>query len=292
MKEFMQNCKIIFERQLQEVLSSRASNIQPIYDALCYGVSNGGKRVRPTLCYLGAQFCGKDEEFVKSFAVGIEMIHSYSLVHDDLPCMDNDELRRGKPTLHVAYGEGMAVLAGDALLNMAFEVMLDDKDFDGNSLKAVRYIAKNAGISGMIGGQCLDLANENNNGKVGLEELSKINKLKTSCLLKAALLSGAIKCGATSQEIKDLEEYADSLGEIFQIVDDILDRTSTQEQLGKQVNQDTANGKVTAVDILGIDEAKRHIEKLQEIAIAKLLPYDERASKLIDFCKFLSARTN
>ena len=292
MKDFLQNCKLIFERQLQDALGSYKNGSQPLYEALYYGVSNGGKRIRPALCYLGAEFCGKDTEYVKSFAIGIEMIHSYSLVHDDLPCMDNDELRRGKPTVHVAYGEDMAVLVGDALLNMAFEIMLDDKDFDKNSLNAIRYIAKNAGISGMIGGQCLDIANENNSARLGLKELSHINKLKTSCLLKAALISGAIKSGANSQEISDLEEYAEALGEIFQIVDDILDRTSTKEQLGKQVNQDAINGKITTVDILGIDEAKKHIAKLQDFAINKLLAYGERAQKLIEFCKFLSTRTN
>ena len=291
MKEYLQKCKLIFEKQLEDTLQKYKSEIQPIYDALCYAVSNGGKRIRPALCYLGAEFCGKDEEYVKDMAVGIEMVHSYSLVHDDLPCMDDDELRRGKPTVHVAFGEGMAVLVGDALLNLAFEVMLQSDDFDSNSLKAVRYIAKYAGMSGMIGGQCLDLANENNIN-IGIRELSEINRLKTSCLLKAALLSGAAKCGATDQELADLGAYADKLGEIFQMVDDILDRTSTEEELGKQVNQDSANGKTSVVDIFGIKEDKKYIDKFQSEAMEKLAKYGSRAAKLCELCKFLSDRSN
>jgi len=160
MKDLLAEYKNIFERQLQDIIAEYKCDIQPISDALVYAVSNGGKRIRPSLCYLGAVFCKKDTDYVKNLALGIEMIHSYSLVHDDLPCMDNDELRRGKPTAHIVYGEGMAMLAGDALLNMAFEVMLDDVNFDINMRKAMRYIAKMCGINGMIGGQCLDLANQ------------------------------------------------------------------------------------------------------------------------------------
>lgn len=291
MKEVLAEYKKTFERQLQEIIYGSDCNIQPIYDALTYSVSNGGKRIRPTLCYLGADFCGKDADYVKSLAVGIEMIHSYSLVHDDLPCMDDDKLRRGKPTTHVVYGEGMAVLAGDALLNMAFEVMLEDDKFDSNMLKAVRYIANMSGVNGMIGGQCLDLANESKEN-FGLEELTRLNRLKTSCLIRAALVGSAIRCGAKSDEIEDLEVYAQCLGEIFQLVDDILDRTSTEQELGKEVNQDVANDKRSVVDILGIDKAKEYIRRLEDNAIAKISAYGKKSQKLIDLCKFLSNRTS
>ncbi|MDE6189519.1 MAG: polyprenyl synthetase family protein, partial [Clostridia bacterium] len=156
MKTLLEKYKDIFSKQLNNYLQNNTCDIQPIFEAARYGIENGGKRIRPALCYLAAEFCSKDESFVKTIALGVEMIHSYSLVHDDLPCMDDDELRRGKPTCHIVYGEGMAVLCGDALFNTAFEVMLSDENFDQNALKAVRYIARNSGINGMIGGQCID----------------------------------------------------------------------------------------------------------------------------------------
>ncbi len=291
MKKILAEYKSIFEKQLQEILVEFNCDIQPIFEALSYGIANGGKRIRPALCYLGAEFCGKDATYVKNLAVGIEMIHSYSLVHDDLPCMDDDNLRRGKPTAHVVYGEGMAVLAGDALLNMAFEVMLGDKTIDTNMLKAMKYIANMSGINGMIGGQCLDLANESKEN-FGIEELTRLNRLKTSCLIRGALVGSAIRCGADDKQIDALETYAQNLGEIFQIVDDILDRTSTAQALGKEVNQDVANDKKSIVDILGIDKAKEYIKVLEEDAIAKIGSYGKKSQNLIDLCKFLSNRNN
>lgn len=290
MKKLLAEYKKTFERQLQVILTEYGCDIQPIYEALCYGVGNGGKRIRPALCYLGAEFCGKDADFVKNLAVGIEMIHSYSLIHDDLPCMDDDKLRRGKPTAHIVYGEGMAVLAGDALLNMAFEVMLGG-NFDENMLKAMRYIASMSGVKGMIGGQCLDLANEGKES-LGIDELIRLNRLKTSCLIRASLVGSAIRCGADEKSIKALEIYARNIGEIFQIVDDILDRTSTQQALGKDVNQDTANDKKSVVDILGINKAKEYIKRLEDEAVAILGAYGPKAQKLVDLCKFLSYRTS
>ena len=291
MKETLAEYRNIFERQLQGVLAEYKCDIQPISDALVYAVSNGGKRIRPTLCYLGAEFCGKDADYVKSLAVGIEMIHSYSLVHDDMPCMDDDKLRRGKPTAHIVYGEGMAMLAGDALLNMAFEVMLGDDNFDKNMRSAMKYIANMCGINGMIGGQCLDLANESKED-FGIQELTRLNRLKTSCLIRGALVGSAIRCGADVKEIQALELYAQNIGEIFQIVDDILDRTSTEQALGKQVKQDVANDKKSVVDILGIDKAKEYIKKLENQAVESVGIYGQRAQKLVELCKFLSNRSN
>lgn len=291
MKLMLAEYRDIFERQLQGILAEYKCDIQPISDALTYAVSNGGKRIRPTLCYLGADFCGKDADYVKNLAVGIEMIHSYSLVHDDMPCMDDDKLRRGKPTTHMAYGEGMAMLAGDALLNMAFEVMLGDVNFDKNMHRAMKYVANMSGISGMIGGQCLDLANESKEN-FGIPELTRLNRLKTSCLIRAALVGSAIRCGADDKEIESLEIYAGNLGEIFQIVDDILDRTSTEQALGKQVKQDASNDKKSVVDILGIDKAKSYIEELEAQAIESICGCGQKSQKLVELCKFLSNRSN
>ncbi len=291
MKKTLEEYRLIFLSQLNDFFENYGCDIQPVYDAVKYSIENGGKRIRPALCYLGAQFCGKNCDYVSNFAVGIEMIHSYSLVHDDLPCMDNDVLRRGKPTTHVAYGEGMAVLAGDALLNMAFECFLADKNFDENTLKAVRYVGENSGIKGMIGGQCIDLTNESKRGFT-LEEVRNLNRLKTSGLIKSALVGSIIKCGATEEEVKDIETYATKVGEIFQIADDILDKTSTSSILGKDVNKDSQNDKVTVVDLMGIENARAFMLKLEEEAISAIEKYGERSTKLVDMCKYLTGRIN
>lgn len=291
MKTILQKYKDIFESQLDDYLSNHSCDIQPIFEAVVYSLKNGGKRIRPILCYLGAEFCGKKPQDVANLAIGMEMIHSYSLVHDDLPCMDDDELRRGMPTTHKKYGEGMAVLAGDALLNMAFEVFLEDNNFDINSLKALRYISYNSGINGMIGGQCIDLSNDSNNA-LQIEDLRRLYKLKTSCLLKSALIGAIIKCGGSEEEINDMQSFASNLGEIFQIVDDILDKTSTKEILGKDVNQDSSNQKTTIVDILGIDKSREYIKQIESDAINSIQKYGIRAKKLIDLCYYLTNRIN
>ena len=291
MKKTLEEYRLIFLSQLNNFFESYGCDIQPLYDAVKYSIENGGKRIRPAFCYMGAQFCGKNCDYVSNFAVGIEMIHSYSLVHDDLPCMDNDVLRRGKPTTHVAYGEGMAVLAGDALLNMAFECFLADKNFDENTLKAVRYVGQNSGIKGMIGGQCIDLTNESKRGFT-LEEIRNLNRLKTSGLIKSALVGSIIKCGATEEEVEDIETYASKVGEIFQIADDILDKTSTSSILGKDVNKDSQNDKVTVVDIMGIEKARAFMLKLEGEAISAIEKYGERSKKLVDMCKYLTGRIN
>ncbi len=291
MKKTLEEYRLIFLSQLNNFFESYGCDIQPVYDAVKYSIENGGKRIRPAFCYMGAQFCGKNCDYVSNFAVGIEMIHSYSLVHDDLPCMDNDVLRRGKPTTHVAYGEGMAVLAGDALLNMAFECFLADKNFDENTLKAVRYVGQNSGIKGMIGGQCIDLTNESKRGFT-LEEIRNLNRLKTSGLIKSALVGSIIKCGATEEEVEDIETYASKVGEIFQIADDILDKTSTSSILGKDVNKDSQNDKVTVVDIMGIEKARAFMLKLEGEAISAIEKYGERSKKLVDMCKYLTGRIN
>lgn len=291
MKKTLEEYRQIFLSQLNKYFDGYGCDIQPVFDAVKYSIENGGKRIRPAFCYLGAEFCKKNCDSMANFAVGIEMIHSYSLVHDDLPCMDNDTLRRGKPTTHVAYGEGMAVLAGDALLNMAFECFLSDKNFDENTLKAVRYVAKNSGVKGMIGGQCIDLTNESKKAFT-LDEIRNLNRLKTSCLIKSALVGAVIKCGASEQEISDIEIYATKVGEIFQIADDILDKTSTREILGKDVNKDSENDKITVIDVMGIDKAEEFMKTLESEAIEAVAKYGKRAEKLVDMCKYLTGRIN
>ena len=252
-----------FERILEEYLNAYPVKLSPVWDAVVYAVTAGGKRVRPTLAYMGAKIAGGVCEKADKVALGVEFIHNYSLIHDDLPCMDNDDLRRGRPTVHKAFGEGTAVLAGDALLNMAFECVSGEG-------KAAKYIAVQSGMRGMVGGQCLDLANSSNAGVEGESRLDEINSLKTSALFKAALAGGAIAGGADDKLVAALEEYADCLGKVFQIVDDILDAQSSAEVLGKSVGQDEKNGKVTYVSLLGLDKAKEKAKAINEAGKAAL----------------------
>ena len=174
---------------------------------------------------------------------------------------------------------------------MAFELFLDDPIFDENALKAIKYVAKNSGVNGMIGGQCIDLSNTSKS-MFSLEDIRHLNRLKTSCLLQSALVGSIIKCGASDEEIKDIENYASKVGEIFQIVDDILDKTSTSEILGKNTKQDEKNDKITVVDILGIEKSKKYISNLQEEAINFIEKYGKRADNLKDMCLYLTGRIN
>jgi len=260
-----------FEKYLDEYLAS-IHVYEPINDAYKYSILNGGKRLRPSLTYLGAYaICGDSKKFdylVKELAIGIELIHSYSLVHDDLPCMDNDSLRRGKPTTHIKYGAGMATITGDAMLNGAIEVMLSQLDnemamgckFVNNNyiaqVKATKYILNQSGMYGMIGGQCLDIKDQDNS----LTKDDLINRyiLKTGALLKAALCAGAIRMEANEEIIHAFEEFADNFGLAFQIQDDILDITSSTDILGKDVHQDENNEKYTYINLIGgLDNANK-----------------------------------
>lgn len=288
MKEFLRENKNIFEEYLFERLKEVDKAPEPINLAVKYAL-DGGKRIRPILCILGAQFMEGSFEDVKDLALGVECIHNYSLCHDDLPCMDNDDLRHGKPSTHKQFGEGMGVLAGDALLNLAFEFMLNGK-YSENYFKAVSYISKMSGIFGMVGGQCIDIADDEFRQK-SLEEVIKLNLLKTSCLFKAALVGGSISLGASDKEIKDLEYYAEKIGLIFQIVDDILDVTSSVTELGKNINSDIEENKTTYLSICGMEKAKSDIKQLEEEAISVLHKYGDRANNLIELAKYLTNRS-
>lgn len=286
LKEYQQ----YFENTLDDFFKKYNGSIQPINEAIEYAIRDGGKRVRPTLCYLTASIFDKSKEFVAQLALGVEMIHSYSLVHDDLPCMDNDILRRGKPTAHIKYGEGMAVLAGDALLNLAFETLLNDSS-NINDIKALRAIALNSGVKGMIGGQCVDIQN-NNNISFGQNEILSLYDKKTSCLLNCAIVGGALKCGANDIQVDALQTYGVLLGEIFQIVDDILDITSTPTILGKSTNKDVLQDKKTFVSLNGIDYSKKYVGTLQTKAIKCLEVFGNKAVLLAEFCMMLTNRLN
>ncbi len=246
-----------------------------LFEAMNYSVLAGGKRVRPMLmqetyrCLGGAR--EREEDILVPFMGAIEMIHSYSLVHDDLPAMDNDMYRRGKLTTHAAYGHAMGILAGDGLLNFAFETALaaNGQGNEGKLLqKALRVLAGKSGARGMVGGQTVDVIGT---GKSFTEEeLLFIYKLKTGALLEASMMAGAILAGADDETVRAMEEVAADVGLAFQIQDDVLDVTSTVEELGKAVFSDEKNKKTTYVSLFGIEAAKKMVEKLTDRALAKL----------------------
>ena len=260
------------EAILDEYLPAAEGYQKQIMEAMAYSVTAGGKRLRPMLMQETFRLFGGEGKVVEPFMAALEMIHTYSLVHDDLPAMDNDEYRRGRKTTHVVYGEAMGILAGDALLNYAFETAV--KAFDiapEKSLqigKAFKILAEKAGIYGMIGGQVVDVASC---GK-GLDEamLNFIYELKTGALIESAMMIGAVLAGATQEQVRTVEKIASDVGFAFQIQDDILDLTSTQEELGKTIHSDEKNEKSTYVTIKGLDEAAKDVERISEEAVELL----------------------
>ena len=260
------------EAILDEYLPAAEGYQKQIMEAMAYSVTAGGKRLRPMLMQETFRLFGGEGKVVEPFMAALEMIHTYSLVHDDLPAMDNDEYRRGRKTTHVVYGEAMGILAGDALLNYAFETAV--KAFDiapEKSLqigKAFKILAEKAGIYGMIGGQVVDVASC---GK-GLDEamLNFIYELKTGALIESAMMIGAVLAGATQEQVRTVEKIASDVGIAFQIQDDILDVTSTQEELGKPIHSDEKNEKSTYVTIKGLDEAAKDVERISEEAVELL----------------------
>lgn len=249
-----------------------------VSEAMKYSVRNGGKRIRPVLTLEFCKACGAEPEKALPFACAVEMIHTYSLIHDDLPCMDDDDYRRGKPSCHIAYGEANALLAGDALLTLAFETVVKADVPAENVVRAVKELSYSAGILGMVGGQVLDLQNENK--ALTLGELEQIHNLKTGELIRVACVLGCIAAGADEEKIKAAEAYAKGIGLTFQIVDDILDVTSDAETLGKPIGSDAENQKTTYVSLLGIEKSKEVAAELTRKAKAALAVYDENTEAL------------
>lgn len=240
-----------------------------VTEAARYSLLGGGKRIRPVLLLAVCEMLGVSRSTAMPFACALEMIHTYSLIHDDLPCMDNDDFRRGNPTCHKVYGEALAVLAGDALLNRAYEVMLNAvKNGQKGSVDAALSIAAAAGNQGMIGGQALDLAAE---GKmIPLNELQVLHQMKTGALLKAPVMAAVSLAGTENQIADALEKYASAIGLAFQIQDDILDATSDSQTMGKTVGKDERDQKATYVSLLGLDTARRQLADTINTAHAAL----------------------
>ena len=240
-----------------------------LYDAMCYSLMAGGKRIRPVLLMETCRMCGGDPEAVLPFAGAIEMIHTYSLIHDDLPCMDDDDLRRGRPTNHKVYGEATAVLAGDALLTAAFEFMLDSaSDLPAERLLAAGILARAAGGRGMVGGQVLDMAGEGHS--LGIHEVEELQRLKTGALIAAAAEMGCVLAGGQDEQRQAARLYAERLGLAFQIQDDILDVVGDEATLGKSVGSDAKSEKNTFVTLKGLDTCRELVNKLTQEAVEAL----------------------
>ncbi len=260
-----------------------------LYESMKYSLSIGGKRIRPIL-FLYTYLLFKDNyKDIIPFSCYIEMIHTYSLIHDDLPCMDNDMLRRGNLTNHVKFSESIALLAGDGLLTEAFKNMIEYSIKHGiNALYATFVVAKSVDCDNMIGGQVVDIITKNKN--LNEYTLNYINKNKTAALIKASVLSAAYLGEAKQEELEKLSEYGHYVGTTFQIIDDILDRTGDTKTLGKTANSDERNNKFTYVDLYGVDECKRICEDLSSKAINILNSIDRDVSNLVEFTKFMLDR--
>ena len=259
----------IYLEKINEALQKympKATSQKEVIDAMNYSLLAGGKRIRPVLVLEFCRLVGGDVDKALPFACALEMIHTYSLVHDDLPAMDNDDFRRGRPTNHKMFGEAIAVLAGDALLNLAFETVVENTDVgEKETLLALKELSCASGVYGMIGGQTMDIVNE---GKaVGEESLVIMHAMKTGALILAGAKMGCIVGGASDEQIKSAERYASNIGLGFQIIDDILNVVGSQEKIGKSVGSDKENGKTTFVDLLGLTEARNRAEKLTDAAM-------------------------
>lgn len=258
------------EAILKEYLPNEEGWQKTVIAAMNYSVLAGGKRLRPMLMEETYRLFGGKGREIEPFMAAIEMIHTYSLVHDDLPAMDNDEYRRGRKTTHVVYGEAMAILAGDGLLNYAFETAMKSFTMEGDlekKARALSVLAQKAGIYGMIGGQTADIEAEDLGDQVTTEHLMFIHAHKTSALIEAAMMTGAILAGASQEEIAQIEKAAYKIGIAFQIQDDILDVTSTLEMLGKPIGSDAKNHKTTYVTLKGLEESRKEQQELSLHAI-------------------------
>jgi len=281
----MQNLDII-EAKIKEFIPKSLPEAQTVYKAMSEAVLNGGKRIRPLMMYETYKLFkneNADIDEIAPFMAAIEMIHTSSLIHDDLPCMDNDTLRRGKPTTWVSFGEDMAVLTGDALIVLASEIIysaiLNQKNLNdmSNAARAGKILFSKTGMEGMIGGQVVDV--EKTGKALNFEDLDFIYRLKTAALLEASLMIGAVIGGGDELEVKKIEKIALNIGMAFQIQDDILDETSSEKELGKPIHSDKKNQKTTYVTLFGIEKSKRKVKELSDEALTLLDDISKKDTK-------------
>ena len=280
--------KPIIENRIDELLPETNSPYNEVVKASRYSLKLGGKRIRPIIMMEFCRLFGGDYKNALDFAIALEMIHTYSLIHDDLPCMDNDDFRRGKPSCHKAFSEDMALLAGDALLTEAFSVAANADVDDSVKVKAVLKLSQMAGFSGMLGGQVIDLSFVKN--PPDLEALCDMYARKTGCLLRAAAIIGATVGGANEVDVNNADLFAQKVGLAFQIIDDILDVVADPELLGKPVGSDDKNQKTTFVSLLGLEGAKKEAKKLTDEALLILDGFNGNTENMKAITKYLLDR--
>lgn len=288
--DWMAGVQADVETALSHFLPSADAQPAKLHEAMRYTALGGGKRVRPLLVYASGALFGADAASLARAACALEMIHVYSLVHDDMPCMDDDALRRGKPTVHVAYDEATALLVGDTLQARAFEVLAgDDALPQARLVGMLRLLAEAAGSAGMCGGQAIDL--DSVGLSLSLEQLERMHQLKTGALLRASVLLGAL-CGKdlNSAELEALKAYSKAVGLAFQVVDDVLDATADSATLGKTAGKDAADNKPTYVSILGLEPSKALAEQLRREAHDALAPFGEQAQRLRELADLIVQR--
>lgn len=289
MKEYMQRKIELINRELDSIYAENTALNATLAKSMNYSLMAGGKRLRPILVMAAADAVGADGEKFLHLATSIEMIHTYSLIHDDLPAMDNDDYRRGKLTNHKVFGDGIAVLAGDALLTLAFEVIADSPNVDTEKkLKVIKEMSHAAGAEGMVGGQVIDLESEGK--KIDMDTLRKMHSAKTGALFCAAIRSGAILGGATDKQLADLTQYARQFGLAFQITDDILDVTGDEASIGKPVGSDEKNHKSTYVTLGSLESARELAQKAVDEAKKALADFGKEADFLRELVDYLISR--
>lgn len=279
------------EKLLKEHMPEEKGYQKTIFEAMNYSLKAGGKRLRPILTLEACRIVGGNEEDAIPFAIAIEMIHTYSLIHDDLPALDNDDLRRGVPTNHKVYGDAMAILAGDGLLNYAFEIMLSSsigKENPAKYLNAINEIAKSSGVYGMIGGQVVDIESEDK--KIEMEKLDFIHLNKTAAIIVGCMRAGAIIGDATEEQLENITKYATNIGLSFQIADDILDITGDESKLGKKVGSDIDNNKSTYPSLIGLEKSKEIANDLINEAKTRISNIKGDTEFLNDLAEYIVAR--
>lgn len=290
----MRECAVLVENRLAEALGADAVSgelVRPanLVEAMWHGALGGGKRLRPFLLIQTAALFGVKPEAALDAACALECVHCYSLIHDDLPAMDDDDLRRGKPTVHRAFDEATAILAGDALLTIAFDLLASPALEPHVAVELVRLLSRSAGVGGMAGGQALDLAAEGRS--LTADEIETLQAMKTGALIRFACEAGAVIGGASPDERAALVSYGEKLGKAFQLADDLLDATASHEAMGKNTGKDQGRGKATLVSIHGVDKGRAIARGLVDDAIASLEPFGSRGRLLSAAARFAVNRT-
>jgi geranylgeranyl diphosphate synthase type II len=293
-KAYLSNRREVVDAALEALMPPATTFPPRVFEAMRYSLFAGGKRVRPILAIASAEALGAKAAGLLPIAGALELIHTYSLVHDDLPAMDNDDLRRGRPTCHRVYGDAIAILAGDGLLNLAFEVLSDPKRLRtvpaGRLIAIIREISRASGVYGMVGGQVVDMESEGKD--VDFPTLEYIHTHKTGALIRASVRAGALYGRASEKRLKALTRYGEYVGLAFQIADDILDITGTEEEIGKDVGSDLEKGKKTFPSFYGLEESRRRAREVSDRAVLALKGFDKKADPLRELARYIVTRVN